>query len=504
MHRPLFRIALALAAMAFVLPALAAPPAPAPTAIRTLDEAIQAALRFSPALQQTRERYVRTQKTIAQILAIRQPQVSAGATYSRLFNAGSGFGGAGGASGQQIQNPFATLLQGTPPGSTPVQLSSGSLATSAGSGVTRGRQTGDGDSTDGDSDGNAGGSGGFSFGSSVELNQQSLRASVTQVIDITGTIRTAQQIGDLELQIQALEMERSKQEVVLGVRNGYFNVLRTEGLVKVAEASVAQSEEQLRVAEAQKRAGTAAEFDVLRARTQLANNRQSFLSARNQLTIARNAFAHSLGIDPSTPVELSAPAETPPLPELDEAKLLAAAFRDRPEARQVELSLRKAKKNTRLSGRGLDPSLAASITGSYNPNPAFIGDRQTGAFGLSLSVPLSDGGAARASRAAAQSDERLAEIQQEQYRRGIQAEIQQAIVAVRDADERAQAAWASVEQAREAYRLAGVRYRAGVDTQLSVSDAQTALTQAETNVVNARYDYLNALARLRRAVGTSE
>jgi OMF family outer membrane factor len=82
--------------------------------------------------------------------------------------------------------------------------------------------------------------------------------------------------------------------------------------------------------------------------------------------------------------------------------------------------------------------------------------------------------------------------------------VQQSIIAVRDANERAQVAAGTVTQAREALRLANVRFRAGVGTQLEITDAQTALTQAETNEVNARYDYLGALARLSRATGNPE
>ncbi|MDH7571391.1 MAG: TolC family protein, partial [Armatimonadota bacterium] len=41
----------------------------------------------------------------------------------------------------------------------------------------------------------------------------------------------------------------------------------------------------------------------------------------------------------------------------------------------------------------------------------------------------------------------------------------------------------------------------GISTALEVTDAQAVLTQAEVNVVNARYDYLLARARYERAIG---
>ena len=302
----------------------------------------------------------------------------------------------------------------------------------------------------------------------------------------------------------ALDYQRLLMDANYSVRSGYYGLLRAESLVKVSAAAVAQSEEALRVAESQFKAGTVAQFDVLRAQTQLANNQQSLISARNQVTLSKNAFANSLGVDPGTPVELAAPTEMKekePLPALEEEKLIAAALAARPEARQAEISLTKAEKNIRLYGKGLAPSLAASLSSTYNPKPAFIGDKTTGSLSVGLTVPLSDGGSSKAQTEAARSDQRAAQIQREQYHNGIKAEVQQALIAVRDAHERAQTAWGAVAQAREAYRIAQVRFREGVDTQLSVNDAQTSLTQSETNIVNARYDYLTALARLDRALG---
>lgn len=457
-----------------------------PLVIHSLEEALKIAREKAPSLQQAKETYIKKQKTIGQLLAASKPQISSRATYSRLFNGGSGFGGGGVAGGGTIQNPFPILLQNAPPGAQPVSLPAATRA----------------ETTDPPTD--TGNTGGGVFGTGVELNQASASLSITQGIDLAGVVRLAKQIGDVELQIQTLELQRLGQEVAFTTRSGYYSLLRAESLVKVNEAAVVQSKEQLRVAESQFKAGTVAQFDVLRAKTQLANNQQALISARNQVLINKNAFANTLGVNPATVIELMAPQETrekDPLPELDESKLIGEALTKRPEAQQAELALDKAHKNLKLTGRGLSPSLAASLSTNYNPNPAFIGDRATGSFGLSLSVPLSDGGAVRAQSDAARSDQRAAEIQKDQYLRGIQSEVQQAVIAVKDAHERAETAWQAVEEAREAYRIAGVRFREGVDTQLSVNDAQTALTQAETNIVNARYDYLTALARLARALG---
>jgi outer membrane protein len=103
----------------------------------------------------------------------------------------------------------------------------------------------------------------------------------------------------------------------------------------------------------------------------------------------------------------------------------------------------------------------------------------------------------------ARADERIAAAQWEEYKNGITAEVEQAVVAVRDAHDRAQSAVPALEEAREGYRLSEARLKVGAGTQLALYDAQAALIQAEVNAINARYDYLSAIARLARSTGAA-
>ena len=514
-----------------------------PAAIRTLDDALQVAFTRNPNVLIAQERALRTINTVNQILALKKPQISTSGTYTRLFNAGSNAGTAagGGLSPAQITNPFQVGLTSTPPGSQPISLSGSSQTGSAGGatsgtvgqqgavatgttataapsraaspGAGEGRQTGTntgtGTTTPGGSTGTGNTSGGGTttnfgtFNRLSNLNAASARVTVAQLIDLTGIVKTAEQIGQLEEALSRLELARTRQETALQVKNGYYSVLRAEAFVGVNEAAVAQSQELLRVTTVQKTAGVASQFDVLRAQTQLDNNKQALISSRNQVAIAKNSFANTLGVDPSTPVDPQNPP-VPPTPTLDEEGLIATAFTQRPEYLQADINIIKAQKNIKLAHRNLEPYMNVTLGGAYDGTSRFLQYRGTAALGVTLTVPLYDGGATRASQESARTDERGALIQKDQFVRGIKAEVQQSIIAVNDARDRSESVAGTVTQAQEALRLANVRYRAGVGTQLEINDAQTVLTQAQTNQVNAQYDYLGALARLSRAIGTPE
>ena len=511
-----------------------------PATIRTLDDALAIAFQRNPTILLTLERAVKTSRTVDQILSLKKPQISVSGTYARLLNSNASSAVVGGATPSSIQNPFTVGLTNTPPGSVPISLSSSSsgtavTSTSSAGGATSTATSGAGaasTSTAGASSnangvptagqtrsqelsseqtrqtgtGNGTGTGTnfTNFTSSPNLNQISARITVSQLIDITNLVKTAEQIGDLGKALSRLELARARQDTALNIKNGYYNVLRAIAFVRVNEAAVAQSRELLRVTQAQLTAGVASQFDVLRAQTQFDNNQQSLISSRNQVSLSKNSFANALGVDPSTPIDPQ-PLDAPPVPDLDEEALIQTAFNQRPEYLQADVNIILAKKNIRLAHRNLEPYMNASISGNYAATSNSFGqDRGTASVGLGLTIPLYDGGATRAQVQSAQSDERGALIQKDQYARGIKAEVQQSVIAVRDADERRTAISRTVSQAQEALRLSNVRFQAGVGTQLDVNDAQTALTQAETNQVNAQYDFLGALARLQRSVGTPQ
>lgn len=439
--------------------------------IRTVEQAIQVALERSPRLQQARERHQRSRESVEQQRALLRPQASASASYTRLSTALANSGGVNGtASGG---NPYPVGLPGSAPGSGSVQLSR--AETQPSSGLSLG-----------------GGS----------LNQTSLGLSLTQQLDAWGVQRTLIRLGSTEEEIQRLEEEKLRRELIFSVQSGFYELLRAQEYVRVQSAAAASSEELLRVNQEKERTGSVAGFEVLRAETQFANQQQALLNAKNQAMIARTNLANTLGLPPTAPLAPESPASFPSVPPLERNALVKRALEQRPEAQQARLNQEKAQGAIRYAQRGLTPSLSARLSGSYNPSPAnAFTPRDAATLSLNLTFPLSDGGTTRAQVSSARSDLRSAESQREEYQNGIAKEVEQAALSVEDAQARLQSTAKTVEQSNEALRIAQVRLATGVDTSLSVSDAQATRVTAEVNHINARYDLLIALARLRWATG---
>jgi outer membrane protein len=211
-----------------------------------------------------------------------------------------------------------------------------------------------------------------------------------------------------------------------------------------------------------------------------------------------------------------APLPTPPTGQVEDPftfgpeydALLQEALKTRPEILETQAQIAAAQRGVQYARRSTLPSLSVSLGYTYTPNatPGFARSNQ-GSATLGVNIPIFDAGLARERVQEARADVATAEINRRQATDQVQVDVQQAYITLVQARNRVAVANVELAQARESYRLARVRYNTGVSQQTGVSpivelsNAQTSLTQAQINQINALYDYNNARAQLDRAVG---
>jgi outer membrane protein TolC len=86
-------------------------------------------------------------------------------------------------------------------------------------------------------------------------------------------------------------------------------------------------------------------------------------------------------------------------------------------------------------------------------------------------------------------------------RRQVNAQLTQQLAALSTAYEQISIARDNLAAATEDLRVQNERYRVGAATILDLLTSQTALTQAEVNVVQTRFNYLIARAQVEAVVG---
>ena len=120
---------------------------------------------------------------------------------------------------------------------------------------------------------------------------------------------------------------------------------------------------------------------------------------------------------------------------------------------------------------------------------------------LNLTVPIFNGFAVDAQVSQSKALLRELEWMQKGLSETIRFEVEQAVLNYRQAKESLASQEKNVEQAQEAMRIAELNYSEGLATNLDVSTAQVALSQAKTNLSQALYDCVISLAQLEKAIG---
>lgn len=323
---------------------------------------------------------------------------------------------------------------------------------------------------------------------------KSSNAVLSQLIDVWGAVKRAKHIASLTNRIAELNVLRSKSEVIYQTRTAYYSVLRAVAAVDAAQAAVTDSDEQLKLAEAFVKAGTSPEFDATRARVTLADRQQSLIAAQDAVDLAGAAFNNTLGRDVNTPVDLAAITDAPNR-DVDIPAQTATALESRPEIIQADLGVRANNEAVAINKIGNLPQVAFSGVYSYNWTASGLStEKANWNYGVNVSWPIWDSGATKAKVNEARADLKTSELQRQQLHRGVALDVRQSGLKVQETADRFGVADKSVALAEEALRLARVRYQNGVATQLEVTDAETALTGARVNRINALYDHLSARA----------
>ncbi len=333
---------------------------------------------------------------------------------------------------------------------------------------------------------------------------------VTQLVYSGGRVQAAIEIAKLQEEASFYDLQTAIDDVILDVRRAFYNVLVSKALIEVNAFSIKLLEEELENQQKRLRAGTATKFNVLRAEVELANAKPPLIRSRNALRVALSELAQLMAIDadPKRPDllpfrirgDLGAPSKIYSLPEA-----MRQARANRPELKASRSQVEIQQKQLDVDRAGYLPEL--SIFGGYDvignrfgefgePTEGFIG-------GIQAEWAIFDGletkGKMDATRARiAQAEYNAADLQRE-----IELEVRRAYSQLVEAVELEQSQQKNVESAAESLRLAVARYNAGVGIQLDTLDSRFALTEAQTNQLQARFDYSVALAELEHAIGIS-
>jgi outer membrane protein len=320
---------------------------------------------------------------------------------------------------------------------------------------------------------------------------------------ITDSGRTPNLAASSRLQAQAAgkDLETTRYGVLLQVNRAYFNVLRAQGIAKVAEQTVATR--QLlddQVTELAKNS-LRSQVDVSFAEVNVSQAKLLLLSAQEGVEQAMAELGVALGSDQPANYRLAdEPLPAGPPDKADD--LISQAIANRPELASLKLSRDAAYKFAEAEKDLARPTVSAVAAAGFLPVINATGiPAEYEAAAANVSIPLFNGHLFAARRIAAderalESDQKLRD-QQERILRDVRVAWTGAITAYQRIDVTAQ----FLRQAALALDLAKGRYDLQLASIVELTQAQLNVTEAEIENLSAKYDYQSQFALLQYAVG---
>ncbi|MEL6610102.1 MAG: TolC family outer membrane protein [Pseudomonadota bacterium] len=283
-----------------------------------------------------------------------------------------------------------------------------------------------------------------------------------------------------------------EQTVLLNAVTAYMSVREALEFVALRENNVRLITQELRAAEDRFEVGEVTRTDVALAESRLAAARSLLASARGSLTQSVATFQEAVGRRPGP---LAAPKAAPKLPP-NVSSALAIARRTHPQILQAQHDITAAELTLARANKALNPTLSASGSVTFAD-----GDQRTDQVGLTLSGPISQGGAlaSQIRQAQARLDGQRANLHVIRHSIDAAVEIAYANLAVAAASR--EASIRQITAARVAFR--GVREEAtlGARTTLDVLDAEQELLDAQASLISAEAQQTVAAYTVLSAIG---
>ncbi len=333
------------------------------------------------------------------------------------------------------------------------------------------------------------------------FDRASAGVGVTQLVTDFGRTQKLLQSAEDELKSRQSAEAETRDEVLANVTVAYYEVLKSQSLLRVAEDTVKARNTLLKQVSALRDAKMKSDLDVSLAKLDVGQANLLLLKSRNGVQDAYSSLAETLGLPQSKTYRLRDEARLAPPPG-DLPALEEQAAEGNPALAALKFRRESAQQFAEAQKRAGLPTVSA--LGYVGATPEDRDNRLSdhyAAAGLNISMPIFTGGRITAEANKAVYQQRVAQEQLDelnnQLMRDVQLAFHQSQTAYRNISVTAQ----NLKSANEALTLTKTRYDIGQSSIVDLQQAQLAKTEADISNANAKYDYLVERALLKLKVG---
>jgi len=291
--------------------------------------------------------------------------------------------------------------------------------------------------------------------------------------------------------------------VTLSVGTQYLLALADAAQIENAKALEKADEVAYQQAKDSHDAGVGTNLDVLRARVQLQTQQQAVINSENAFAKDKIQLNRMIGLPADQEITLTDTAPYAEFAELPLPDAMRLAFQRRKDLLSLEAQLEVATRARRAVRAERLPTLAFD---GYYGVLGEIGGLYHGVFAATgkVSVPVFQEGQLRGESEVATAQAIALRQQIDSLRVSIEWQIRSAMLDVQSSNELVKVARSNVDLATQEVQDASDRFKAGVEDNLPVVQAQAVLAQAQSRLVQTLYQYNQSKLTLARNTGVVE
>ncbi|MCG2608570.1 TolC family outer membrane protein [Acinetobacter sp. SM34] len=310
-------------------------------------------------------------------------------------------------------------------------------------------------------------------------------------------VKTSVSLSEITLQLQC-------QEHILNVSESYFNVLRQQSLTVANLQEEKTLFEQLNVMNAKLKEGLVAKSDVSEANAQYQSARANRIATHVQLVLAQEQLAQLIGPYQENLAVLRDDFQFQKPYPTDLDAWTALALSQNLSVQQARIQQHYAEDQKRVEKAALYPQIEAVGTYGYakqSPQNVVSSDGQFDQVGVEMNWKVYTGGRTQKSIQKAAVNVKKSESQLDAMIRKANTDVKKSYMQVETDQAKLQARKAAMDSSEVVSRASQAQYREGLKTMVDVLLAQRNAFSAKQDYLNAKYDYLINVLRLKASVG---
>ncbi|MBL4804625.1 MAG: efflux transporter outer membrane subunit [Alphaproteobacteria bacterium] len=338
----------------------------------------------------------------------------------------------------------------------------------------------------------------------VELYSASLGLSSYE-IDLFGKIRSQNRaaINDYLATEQAHAVVRNA--LIAETANAYLQLLADEKLLALTKKTLEAQQRTYGLLSESLKQGVSTEQDVARAETAVETARVNLHQYSRLVEQDKNALFLLMGVSQNEGLLPETTLDKVEIKDNLDAGIPSEVLLLRPDIKQAEYELLARNADIGAARAAFFPSI--TLTGSYGYASAGLSSLFTsgaaGAYSFlpQITLPIFQGGRNQANLDLSEIRKEKAVVNYEQAIQVAFSEVSDELAARATLDEQLKAQQRLVSAARKVYNVSDARYKSGIDSFLSVLDAQRELYVFEQNEILIERQRLSNLVNLYKVLG---